>query len=916
MRINYNERSWAIDLIAEIKRLAPVCGGIIKGAGGEKTLRAGAERFFPDVLIYADETGAKILQGWELKMPDTPVTDESLLANARKKAELLGLNSFLVWNVAAAVLHVADAGGVFASVKHWTILPGVQRNEVEDRRAGWTSALRGILRDLNEFFEKGLIRSRVFVETFSDLTIAELIQRNFHGTARHLRRMAAVHAEFAAEVESWWGTVKQEYSRNEDKWHVLAKRVLMGWSNKFVFAHVLKTIYAAALKVESLGANTALPEAARVFRHISEHCDFWNVFSPATGEEHVPEESWREILQLNAFLAEIQLGKLDAAVLWRLLQTTVEASRKKIAGQYVTPVSLAAFLSRVAIGDKTKSVLDPFCGTGTIIRAAYELKREYGLPVPDISKTIWASDKFSFPVQITTLALSAPDNMGQLQHVSRHDVIDLHPGEILEFFEPSQGQKVAEPLPRFDYILSNLPFVRFENVMKINPEIDKINDWIKTAAGSEFGLQSKSDLYAYLPFYLWKLLAEEGRLGIIISNAWLGTGWGRPFREALRRFFVIEKVIVSGRGRWFKEADVVASLLILKKRARVEKPAPMEEVAFATLEVSAVQLAEPDCNREAAAALLKTADAGQRCSSYTYTYERINEIENLGLEWGAFFSDLAWLAAAKKYLAPISRIFTVKRGERRGGNQLFYPPPGHNIEREYIRPVLKSSRNIRSLVASADAEAFCCFRSLEELEQRNHGGALAWIRKFENAVDGRGRPLPERLRRAGYYWYQMKESTFADLVVAINPGDRLFVARVDPGTFVDQRFACLSLKNPSGDVELYHALLNSVVGVFCLEAMGFGRGLGVLDLNSDKMKRQYVLNPEALDESKKRAVKEAFDELIRRPVLPILQELEKDDRRKFDEEVLKAFGLSALRDDIVRSFKALYRIRMSVKDKS
>lgn len=71
--------------------------------------------------------------------------------------------------------------------------------------------------------------------------------------------------------------------------------------------------------------------------------------------------------------------------------------------------------------------------------------------------------------------------------------------------------------------------------------------------------------------------------------------------------------------------------------------------------------------------------------------------------------------------------------------------------------------------------------------------------------------------------------TLTDLVMFINYGERLFVGRVDPPAFVDQRMVRLDpLENESVDIELSHALLNSTIGMFIIEGLGFGRGLGAL----------------------------------------------------------------------------------------
>ena len=106
--IRYNEKSWAIDLISEINSYVSYMDKPIKRAGGENTLVSVSESLFPDLLLFSSKEGGDILQGWELKFPDTPITDQGLLDNAEKKARRLKLNSFLIWNVTTAILYVVD----------------------------------------------------------------------------------------------------------------------------------------------------------------------------------------------------------------------------------------------------------------------------------------------------------------------------------------------------------------------------------------------------------------------------------------------------------------------------------------------------------------------------------------------------------------------------------------------------------------------------------------------------------------------------------------------------------------------------------------------------------------------------------------------------------------------------------------
>ncbi|MFZ5641683.1 MAG: N-6 DNA methylase [Bacillota bacterium] len=916
MKTAYNERSWAIDVISEINKYASQTDRKIKRAGGEFTVSTSSGKLFPDVLLFGEISMANIMQGWELKFPDTPITNAELIENATKKAQNLGLNGFLIWNVTTAVLYVSEDMVNYHPVKMWNDLSHITRREdVVHRRTDWLALLHKILQELNDFFDSGKLKTATIIEAFSQNTIFEIILDNMDAVTDNLRRETTHDARFDAEVQLWWRSVKTECPAETEPFKVLARSNLINWLNKLIFAHILKRFYGAASVVDNITEDMTPEDAQTLFEDISAKCDFWNIFNTFLGESLLPERAWSLLTQFNSFLTEIQFEKVDQNILHQFLQKTVFASKRKIAGQYATPSLLAELLVRLVMEDKSLLFFDPFCGTGTIPRAAYDIKIEYGQQPDEALSKIWASDKFSFPLQIAMLALSEPKNIGQVLRVFKKDVVELKQGMEVEFNNPYDGSPVKMTLPAFDYIASNLPFVQFEDIEEMNPEVYGTNEFIAEATGQYMALSSKSDLYAYLPFYLWSLLSDNGRLGIIVSNAWLGTDWGEKFQEILKRFFRIEKVMTSGVGRWFNNADIVTNIIILEKRREVSLPGNDEITTFLTLEKSLEQIEKEGIIKDIASLAITETSVPGEMKVRTYMQKELGELRSLGLGYNALFADLKWVVDIKDNFIPVNHIFYFIRGERRGWNKMFYPAKGHGIEADYIRPVLKSSRSVKGLIADSDADAFCCSRTIEELQVLGHKGTLSWISKFEHGVNEKGEPLVETLKRSNMHWYEMKDTKLADIIILVNYDKRLFVPKFAKRTFVDQRLTGLSLTDIKLDIDLCHALLNSILGLFYIEALGFGRGLGALDLNARKVKeRLFMLNPYLLTKNQATEIKEKFKPLLDRAVLPILDELEQDDRKEFDDAVFRAFGIEGYKNKIIESLKLLYGIRMSVKN--
>ncbi|MBP7433379.1 SAM-dependent DNA methyltransferase [bacterium] len=918
-RVTYNERSWAIDVISEINLYLSNRSWNFKCAGGESTISNEKFSLFPDVLIFKDSAKNIILQGWELKMPDTPINDTELINNAIKKAEILHRNSFIIWNVKSAALYSKEAGS-YSILKTWDDIEINKRTEVKSKEKLWKSLLHKILLDLNSYFESGKISDEVSTEILAVDTIIDVILENIPSTAENIKTNFRRNSIIEAQINKWWLSSATEYGFNptaakdvSNKLPTLSKVILTDWVFKIIFANVLKRHFNEARSIELIKKETSIEQAKEIIASISEHCNFWNIFSDNLAIEFISNSAWKQIVQLNQFLSSLNITGIEIEILHNLLQSSILSAKRKVAGQFATPKKLADLLVRLTIEDKGGVVIDPCCGTGTIINQVYLLKEEYEFNQDEIINRIWASDKHSFPVQLSTLTLAKPSNIGKVLNIFREDVVDLEVGKNITFKDPNNGKDIVKQLPAIDYVVSNLPFIKSKEIEVLNPNITEINNFIQGEANTTKSLSGKSDIFAYIPFYLNKLLSENGKIGLILSNAWLGTDYGEIFIELLQKFYNIETVVISGKGKWFDNADVVTTFLIAKKRNPNAPICQNRTISFCTLKESIDEI--PDIKQLSENVLLETDN--EFVSIQKYSINEIKNFENIGIPWCGFFADINWLKEVSEKLIDCNQVFNFTRGERRGWNALFYPASGHNIEEEYIRPVLKNLRGTSGLRCLADAEAFCCSKSIRELEELNHSGALKWIRSFENQKNETGVPLTQSLRKANMLWYEMKTDNMADFVANVNYDRSLFIATFANRSFIDQRMIGLSLKEDylCENRILLLALLNSVLSMFFIESFGFGRGLGALDLRATKFERDFkILNFKLLSDEKKQRIIAAFQPIANRNRMPLEQEIEQADRLNFERVLFETFKITKHYADIKASLLHLFHIRFSVKN--
>ena len=188
---------------------------------------------------------------------------------------------------------------------------------------------------------------------------------------------------------------------------------------------------------------------------------------------------------------------------------------------------------------------------------------------------------------------------------------------------------------------------------------------------------------------------------------------------------------------------------------------------------------------------------------------------------------------------------------------------------------------------------------------------------FEKQFNTNGKPLKEVLQRPGSKWYEMRAETIADFVANINFDKSLFISRLNSRAFVDQRLIRFTLKQKKseGELVILHALLNSIMSMFFIESLGFGSGLGALDLSKDKIEDNFkILNPDLLNEDQKEAIVNSFTPLLNRERYALDVELKREDRMNFESVIFKTFNIDGYLEPIKKSLLQLFKIRQAVNN--
>lgn len=911
LRRTNNERSEAIELIKFMDSTAQQNTWQIKSVGGESTLNTGTNRMFPDIFIYEDTTRTRVLQGWEVKMPDVSITNTEFISDAQRKADVLGVNSCFIWNFSSGVLYIKE-DNTWTKLCEWNDTNHIRtRRDVELYKSDWQRTIAYILSQLNEFFRTGILQSSRIGEILTDNIFTKLIERNKSITATFLKEQSYSNTIIKAEIELWWSYVKHEYKFDEaDGFSAYATQILINWINKITFAHLIKRNHNPAVLVEQINLETKPTEALEIFNAITSRCDFYNIFSTITYSELIPQSTWIDLTDYNSFLTENGLSQIPQIALQNVLESTVNQFKRNIIGCFTTPPKLAKILVGASIKDLTKPVIDPCCGTGTIASEVVNIK-ENAIGIERTLSTTYASDKFSFPLQISNISLTRINAIDLPSRLFRSNVFELFTNREISITNPKTGTIDNYNLPRFGSIVSNLPFVAFdqegrEETAFINNTLNNVRETINIS------LSRRSDLYQAILFHLYELLSESGTIGVITSNSWLGTVAGKEFFHALTHYYEIESIIASGNGRWFNNADVVTTMLILSRKNIPETPEDNKKISFGLVWKPLIELTSEEVNQIITSILLKNSLFPNLLTFNTYKISEINKFLGFNIVLNACFYDINWLLDLEPLLCPLSQFFNIFRGMKTGQDEIYYLDNPDVINSEYIGCVFKSARSAKSLITQPDTYSFVCNKTLNELEELGHYKTIAWINRFKDNLNN-------SVQNKETFWMNLCENRLSGsqnirLFTGMNPDKRIFFGLLKEPSQINQRAIGLSPVSSNINLALCHALLNSVIGVFYVEATGFPKGLGALDNRAEVIKDLKMLNPNLLTEDKQDKILNAFQPLLEREILDTKEEYTQDDRLEFERVVADAFGYSSILERIINCVLSMQEVRLSVRN--
>lgn len=430
----------------------------------------------------------------------------------------------------------------------------------------------------------------------------------------------------------------------------------------------------------------------------------------------------------------------------------------KETGSHYTSWELSKFMARKLLeqvelnnssGDY-KTILDPACGEGELLRAFYHESKDPNLQLIGI-------DTNKNAIEIASQKLNSKNN--ENVHLFNRDYLNLFDNEINLFSEPLTKADYwnynleEDGFKKVDMIIANPPYVRTQVLGG-----EKAQD-----LGKRFNLKGRVDLYQVFLVAMTQHLRENGLICVITSNRYLTTAGAKDLRGFLDNNYEIIEIIDLGDTKLF-DAAVLPAIFIGKKKKNNSLTNKNHNVKFYRI----YENNELNNTKKIGSLfdLLLKRESGDfeiNNKKYEVTEGFLKIPDNPEDVWiMASEEDIKWSETVKsRAICKFGDIFNIRVGIKSTADNVFIRDDWDSLrdeirpEEELLKPLVTSKTTRKWSLSKLDNRKILYTHEIKDgkrqaINLNSYPGAKAYLEIYKEQLEGRSYVL-----KANRNWYEI-----------------------------------------------------------------------------------------------------------------------------------------------------------------
>ena len=252
----------------------------------------------------------------------------------------------------------------------------------------------------------------------------------------------------------------------------------------------------------------------------------------------------------------------------RAYEQALDPAQRKRLGQFFTGVPLGKLLAHLALRPDTRTVLDPMVGHGDLLDATCEAAAERGNSIARLDGI--EIDKATADTCRDRLAVLIPKESAPDYSILAADA-----------FDPATPD--ALPVPSYDLVITNPPYVRYQTRNgkdavgdPVRAGLEQIVDSHRMGAdGATWKVLAQNysglaDLSVSACILAGSLVRPGGRLALVVPATWRSRDYADVIRYLLLRCFELETIVADTQPGWFSDARVRTHLIVARRLIAAE----------------------------------------------------------------------------------------------------------------------------------------------------------------------------------------------------------------------------------------------------------------------------------------------------------------------------------------------------------